>query len=123
MFLHIRFEQPTPENMEAWRAWFEMISDKQIDEGGFRTGRETSRNGTRDLPWNMESITGYKIIEAESLDAAEKLAQSNPLISSIRIYEMRSTQTPMPPRGYFSPLGKEALPWRGASGWQTTRIR
>ncbi len=40
----------------------------------------------------MESITGYNIIEAESLDAAEKLAQSNPFIASIRVYEMRVSQ-------------------------------
>jgi len=32
----------------------------------------------------------FNIIEAESLDAAEKLAQSNPFIASIRIYEVRS---------------------------------
>jgi hypothetical protein len=38
----------------------------------------------------MESITGYSVIEAESLDAAEKLAQTNPFIASIRIYEVRS---------------------------------
>jgi hypothetical protein len=52
--------------------------------------REISKSGARDLPWNMESITGFNIIEAESLDAAEKLAQSNPFIASIRIYELRS---------------------------------
>lgn len=28
--------------------------------------------------------------EAESLDAAEKVAQNNPFISSIRIYELKS---------------------------------
>ncbi len=39
---------------------------------------------------NMESITGYTVIEAESLDAAEKLAQKNPFIASIRIYEVMS---------------------------------
>ena len=38
----------------------------------------------------MDSITGYNIIEAESLDEAEKLAQSNPFIASIRIYELRA---------------------------------
>jgi len=41
------------------------------------------------LPWTMDSITGYNIIEAESLDEAEKLAQQNPFIASIRIYELR----------------------------------
>jgi hypothetical protein len=88
MFLHFGFEKPTPEIMGAWEAWFESISDKQVDQGGFSGGREISRTGTRELPWNMESITGYNIIEAESLEAAEKLAQSNPFIASIRIYEM-----------------------------------
>ena len=76
--------------MKAWGTWFESISDKMVDQGGFSVGREISKSGTRDLPMNMESITGYNIIEAESLDAAEKLAQGNPFIASIRIYEMRS---------------------------------
>ena len=89
LFLHIGFEEPTPEIMKAWMAWFESIADKQIDQGGFSNGREISKSGTRDLPWDMASITGYNIIEAESLEAAEKLAQSNPFIASIRIYEMR----------------------------------
>jgi hypothetical protein len=90
MFLHFGFEKPTPQIMGAWKAWFESISDKQVDQGGFSGGREISKSGTKDLPWTMESITGYNIIEAESLDGATKLAQSNPFISSIRIYELRS---------------------------------
>ena len=90
VYLHLGFEQPTPEIMEAWGTWFESISDKMVDQGGFSGGREISKSGTRDLPWDMESITGYNVIEAESLDAAEKLAQSNPFIASIRIYEVRS---------------------------------
>ena len=89
MFLHFGFEKPTPEIMEAWNAWFESIADKQIDQGGFMGGREISKSGTRDLGWDMDSITGYNIIEAESLDAAEKLAEGNPFIASIRIYELR----------------------------------
>lgn len=90
MFLHFGFEKPTQEIMKAWGAWFISIADKQIDQGGFSGGREISKNGTRDLPWDMESITGYNIVEAESLEAAEKLAQGNPFIASIRIYEVRS---------------------------------
>lgn len=89
MFLHFGFEKPTPEIMDAWKSWFESIADKQIDQGGFSAGREISKNGTRDLSWGMDTITGYNIIEAESLDEAEELARSNPFIASIRIYEMR----------------------------------
>jgi hypothetical protein len=89
MLLHYGFEQPTPEIMQAWKAWFASVSDKQVEQGGFSAGREISKSGTRDLPWNMDSITGFNIIRAESLDAAEELARKNPFISSIRIYELR----------------------------------
>jgi hypothetical protein len=90
MILHFGFEKPTPEIMQAWGKWFESISDKQVDQGGFAGGREIAEGGTKDLPWNMDSITGYNIIEAEDLDAAEKIAASNPFIASIRVYEIRS---------------------------------
>jgi len=90
MLLHFGFEKPTPEIMQAWMAWFQSISEQQVDQGGFTGGREISKDGSRDLPWDVDCITGYNIIEAESLEAAEKLARSNPFISSIRIYELRS---------------------------------
>ena len=64
--------------------------DKQVDQGGFSGGREISKDGTKDLPWGMESITSYNIIEAENLDAAEQIARDNPYIASIRVYEIRS---------------------------------
>lgn len=90
LLLHFGFEPPTPEIMAAWNRWFESIADKTVDQGGFGSGREISKSGTQDLPWDRESITGFNIIEAEDLDAAEKIAQSNPYISSIRVYEIRS---------------------------------
>ena len=76
--------------MGAWNKWFESIADKVVDQGGFSGGREISDAGTKDLPWGMESITGYNIITAESLDEAVQIAQSNPYIASVRVYEMRS---------------------------------
>jgi hypothetical protein len=88
--MHFGFENPTPEIMDAWNAWFESVADRAVENIGFGSGREISKSGTRDLPWDMEAITGYSVIEAESLDEAEKLAQTNPFIASIRIYEVRS---------------------------------
>ena len=76
--------------MKAWGAWFASIADQQVDQCGFGGAREISNSGTSDLPWGMESITGYNIIEAESLDAAEEIAKGCPYIASIRIYELRS---------------------------------
>ena len=89
MFLHFGFEKPTPDIMDAWKSWFEKISDKQLEQGGFAGGREVSHTGTKELQWDKEAITGYNIIEAESMEAAEALAKDNPFISSIRIYELR----------------------------------
>ena len=88
--LHFGFEKPTPEIMKAWGAWFESIADRTVENVGLRGAREISSAGTKDLPWGMESITGYNIIEAESLDEAEKIAKDNPYIASIRVYEIMS---------------------------------
>ena len=89
MLLHFGFEKPTPEIMAAWGSWFESIADKSVENCGFHGGaREISHSGTEDLPMGMESITGYSIINAESLDEAEKIAQGNPFIASIRVYEI-----------------------------------
>jgi hypothetical protein len=91
VLLHYGFEKPTQEIMSAWGKWFEAIKDNIIDLGGhFSRGREISKSGTRELPLGLESITGFTIVNADSLDDAEKMAQGNPFISSIRVYEVMS---------------------------------
>lgn len=89
VLLHYGFENPTPDIMKAWGAWFESIADCGIENIGFSGGREISAAGTKDLPMGMESITGFSLIEAESLDEAEKIARDNPYVSAIRVYEVR----------------------------------
>ena len=89
MLLHYGFEKPTPEIMDAWSKWFKSIGDKMVDQGGFHGGaREISDTGTKDLPMGMESITGFNIIHAESLEEAEQIARTNPYIACIRVYEI-----------------------------------
>lgn len=90
VLLHYGFEKPTPEIMAAWGKWFESMKDNTIENLGFSGGREISKAGTKDLLMGPESITGISIINADSLDDAEKMAQSNPYISSIRVYEVMS---------------------------------
>ena len=89
MLLHYGFQTPTPEIMEAWGKWFESVADRTVEHGGFYKGREVSRDGSADLPLDLDAITGYSIIKAESLDEAAELASSNPFIAGIRIYEIR----------------------------------
>ena len=90
VLLHYGFEKPTPEIMEAWHAWFASIKDNTVENLGFRAGREISKAGTRELPMGPESITGLSIVEAETLDEAERMANENPYISAIGVYEVTS---------------------------------
>ena len=84
------FEKPMPEITAAWGKWFESTKDQTVDMGHLPLGQGISKAGTKDLPLGPESITGFTILTADSLDDAEKIAQSNPYISSIRVYEIAS---------------------------------
>ena len=94
VLLHMGFKTPTPEIMEAWGMWFESIEDKTVDTGvGFGEAREITRDGSKELPWGLDSITGYTIISAENLDEAEEIAKTCPFITGIRVYEARSMES------------------------------
>ena len=90
MLMHFGFERPTPDIMAKWGAWFKSVAEHTVENAGLRNGREISREGARNLPMGPDAITGYSIVNAESLEDAERLAQDNPYISSIRIYEIVS---------------------------------
>lgn len=85
------YETPTQEIMEAWGKWFASIGNKMVDPGNpLGPGREVSHSGTKDLPMGIESLTGYCVINADSLDEAEKVAKGCPIITSVRVYEAMS---------------------------------
>lgn len=88
VLVHCGFEKPTPEIMSKWGEWFSAVEPNTVENLGFRGGREISKDGVRDLAMGPEAITGISIVEAEDLDAAQKLAETNPYISSIRVYEV-----------------------------------
>lgn len=90
MLLHVGFEKPTPEIMAAWGAWFAAVKEYTAENAGLRSGRELSRDGVRELPWDRDALTGYTIVNAESVEDAARLAEGNPFITAIRIYEIAS---------------------------------
>ena len=88
VFLYYGFETPTQEVKDAWSEWFASIGDKLVDGGNpFGLGREITPNGTKELPLNDEAVTGYSIINADSMDEAEKIAKGCPTITGVRVYE------------------------------------
>jgi hypothetical protein len=91
IFLTYGFEPPTQEIMDAWNNWFASIGDKMVDIGSpFGAGREITHSGTKELPLGAESVTGYTIINADSIDDAVEIAKGCPIITSIRVYEAMS---------------------------------
>lgn len=88
LILHHGFEKPTPEQMEEWKKWFELIKDKQVDRGGLRGGLKITETGSEELPFGHDSLTGYTIIEAEDLDQAEEIAAQCPIVNSTKVYEI-----------------------------------
>jgi hypothetical protein len=82
---------PTQEMKDAWTGWFSDIGDSIVDSGNpFGEGREVTEGGTRDLPLEPDSTVGYTIVEAASMDDAEKLLANCPIITSVRVYEAMS---------------------------------
>lgn len=90
LLLHVGFETPTDEIMAGWNEWFVSIADVTVENVGLHPGKEVTRNGSNDLGFGKDAITGYTVIEAEDLAAAEKIAANCPSITSIRVYEIRS---------------------------------
>ncbi len=88
MLLTYGFEKPTPEIMTAWGAWQASVADRIVEHGGFHPGRAISHSGTEDLPLSADSITGYCILKAESLEEAEAIAGRTPFVAGVRVYEI-----------------------------------
>lgn len=88
VFLFHGFGEPTQATMDAWMAWFGEIGDSIVDSGNpFGPGRQVTRNGSVDLEMGPEAVTGYTIVNAESMEAAEKLLANCPMHTGVSVYE------------------------------------
>lgn len=90
LFLSVGFQKPTEEVMGRWKAWFDSISDRIVSQHGLMNGWEITQDGTQELEWGLESITGSIVFRAESLQEAVKIAEKCPIVTSNRVYELRS---------------------------------
>lgn len=88
MLLHVGFEQPTSDVMAAWNAWFDEVGHCTEEHGGLMDDRRITKQGESEIPFDSAATTGFSIIKAESLEAAQALARKNPFITEIRVYEI-----------------------------------
>ena len=91
VLIHIGYETPTKDIVDAWMGWFKRHADKFTDSGNpFGAGKEVTKSGVRDLPHDISSISGYTIIKAVDMNEALNVAKDCPLIHSMHVYEAMS---------------------------------
>jgi hypothetical protein len=89
MFLYKGFVTPTPEIGRSWMDWFSQVGDSMADSGNPMTGGvEVTADKVNEIELGTESFTGYSIVNAESMEAAVELAKTNPMITSVVVYEL-----------------------------------
>jgi len=89
-----KMQSSTPEEMQEgqkkWMDWFAEQGDDLLDMGEFfMQGRRITAAGSED---STGAVTGYSIIQAESIDDAEKRLADHPHIEwfegcSVEVYE------------------------------------
>ena len=85
-------EAQQAEVLRAWGVWYDALGEAVVDGGNPFTpmAKNIASNGlVSDGPVGTMA-TGYSIIKADSLDAAVKMAKSNPILmggGQITIYE------------------------------------
>jgi len=89
MFLYKGFVPPTPEIGRSWMEWFSQVGDSMADSGNPMTGGvEVTSDKVNEIELGTDSFTGYSIVNAESMEAAVELAKTNPMITSVVVYEL-----------------------------------
>ena len=89
MFLYKGFVTPTPEIGRSWMEWFSQVGDSMADSGNPMTGGvEVTPENVNEIELGTESFTGYSIVNADSMQAAVELAKTNPMITSVVVYEL-----------------------------------
>lgn len=85
-------EEAQAKEMAAWGAWFEQLGGAVVD-GGNPVGQAktlTSPSASTD-GGGANPITGYSVLQADSLQAAVKLAQGCPILKSGGTVEVGET--------------------------------
>jgi len=91
VLLAVGYETPTKKITDAWMKWFGEIKDHVVDSGNpFGPGKEITKAGIKALSHDKNAVTGYTIINAESMDEAVKIVKTCPMITSMRVYEAMS---------------------------------
>ena len=77
-----------PGRQAAWASWYQLRAASFVDVGmAFGPGRLVTNERTFELSLSSNPASGFSIVEAEHLDAAEQLLEGCPIVDSVSLYE------------------------------------
>ncbi|HYN18820.1 MAG TPA: hypothetical protein VEY96_12110 [Actinomycetes bacterium] len=83
-------EEEQQQVLAAWNGWFEKVGQAMVDGGNpFGPSKSVATDGTAS-DGGASGMTGYSIVQADSLDAAPELGRSCPILASggaVEVYE------------------------------------
>ena len=86
------YQHSTPELVEAWNNWFQRRAVSFVDVGSpFGPGRQITNETTIEMSLTSNPASGYSIVNAENIDAAEQLLEGCPIVDSVSLYEALPT--------------------------------
>ena len=89
VLLYHGYSPPLPGRQAAWSAWLQRRAASFVDVGAtFGPGRLVTNGRTFELSLMSNPASGYSIVEAEHLDAAEQLLEGCPIGDSVSFYEV-----------------------------------
>jgi len=79
---------PLPGRKAAWDVWLRRRAASFVSVGiAFGPGRLVTNEETFDLSLTSNPASGFSIVEAEHMDAAEQLLEGCPIADSVSLYE------------------------------------
>ncbi|MDX2382144.1 MAG: hypothetical protein QNM02_20595 [Acidimicrobiia bacterium] len=87
------YEAPTPHLVAAWNSWRGRRSASFADLGSsFGPGRRITNDTTNEYSLTANPASGYSIVNAPNIDAAEQLLEGCPIVDSVTLYEALPTE-------------------------------
>ena len=82
------YDDPSPELVAAWDRWFHRREASFVDVGhAFGPGRQITNETTIEWSLATNQASGYSIVVAPHMDAAEQLLEGCPIVESVSLYE------------------------------------
>lgn len=82
------YEQPSLHREIAWNGWFKRREASFVEPGSlFGPGRRITQDATVEFELATNPASGYSIVSAAHIDAAEQLLEGCPFVDSVTLYE------------------------------------